>query len=108
MFRNKFDLLNAEFSALFQRLHKSEGIVNSKPSPNKWSIAQHLFHLWLSESGIETYIRKKTSFPDTLVPVGPLTGLRMSLLLLLPKLGLKLKFELIPLLLPVSLGLLYT
>ena len=91
MYQTKLDLLNKELSAQFKLLHSDNERINKKPSPNKWSIGQHLYHLWLSESGIEAYIRKKTSYPDKLVKVSPIAGFRSKVLLIVPKLGVKLK-----------------
>lgn len=41
---------------------------NQQPSPGSWSVAQAANHIFLSEQLSTAYIRKKLSYPDTLLP----------------------------------------
>lgn len=91
MLEKKLEKLNDELERQFNQFEGKDTLINIRPSEKKWSIGQHLYHLWLSESGIESYIRKKTSYPDTLVDVKPYAGFINSLYLMIPKLGIKLK-----------------
>jgi hypothetical protein len=50
-----------------------------------------MYHLWLSETSIEKYIRKKTSYPDTLVKVNPIARLKLSILYFIFFIGIKFK-----------------
>ena len=60
--KEKLDTLNKELDLLFKLLCKySNEEINFKPSLKKWSIGEHMYHLWLSEISTEKYIRKKTS-----------------------------------------------
>ena len=65
--------------------------INFKPNSKKWSIGENMYHLWLTEITTEKYIRKKTSYPDTLVNVSKIAKLRLKLLKLIFFLGLKFK-----------------
>ena len=91
MLLDKFDTLNKELVAQFTLIKSNLELIDHQPKPHKWSIGQHLYHLWLSESSIEAYIRKKTSYPDKLVSVSSFTGIKSHILLIVPKLGIKLK-----------------
>ncbi len=88
----KIENLNKELSLIFKKLSKySNQEINYKPSSKKWSIGENMYHLWLTEITTEKYIRKKTSYPDTLVNVRKIARLRLKLLKLIFFLGLKFK-----------------
>ena len=90
--KEKLDTLNKELDRLFKLLSKySNEEINFKPSLKKWSIGEHMYHLWLSEISTEKYIRKKTSFPDTLVNVTPIARLKLSILYFIFFIGIKFK-----------------
>ena len=50
-----------------------------------------MYHLWLSEISTEKYIRKKTSYPDSLVNVNSIARLKLGLLYFVWFIGIKLK-----------------
>ena len=88
----KIENLNKELSLTFERLSKySNQEINFKPNSKKWSIGENMYHLWLTEITTEKYIRKKTSYPDTLINVSNIAKLRLKLLKLIFFLGLKFK-----------------
>ena len=88
----KLDRLDEELDKLFKFLSKySNEQINLKPNLKKWSIGENMYHLWLSESSIEKYIRKKTSYPDTLVKVNPIARLKLSILYFIFFIGIKFK-----------------
>ena len=88
----KIENLNKELSLTFKRLSKySNQEINFKPNSKKWSMGENMYHLWLTEITTEKYIRKKTSYPDTLVNVSKIAKLRLKLLKLIFFLGLKFK-----------------
>ena len=88
----KLDRLDKELDKLFKFLSKySNEEINLKPNLKKWSIGENMYHLWLSESSIEKYIRKKTSYPDTLVDVNPIARLKLSILYFIFFIGIKFK-----------------
>ena len=88
----KLDRLDKELDILFKSLSKySNEQINLKPNLKKWSIGENLYHLWLSETSTEKYIRKKTSYPDTLVNVNPIATLKLSILYFIFFIGIKFK-----------------
>ena len=88
----KLDRLDKELDKLFKFLSKySNEEINLKPNLKKWSIGENMYHLWLSETSIEKYIRKKTSYPDTLVDVNPIARLKLSILYFIFFIGIKFK-----------------
>ena len=88
----KLDRLDKELDKLFELLSKySNEEINLKPNLKKWSIGENMYHLWLSETSTEKYIRKKTSYPDTLVNVNPIARLKLSILYLVFFIGIKFK-----------------
>ena len=88
----KIDNLNKELNLIFKKLSKySNQEINYKPNSKKWSIGENMYHLWLTEITTEKYIRKKTSYPDTLINVSEIARLRLKLLKLIFFLGLKFK-----------------
>ena len=88
----KLDILDKELDKLFKFLSKySNEEINLKPNLKKWSIGENMYHLWLSETSIEKYIRKKTSYPDTLVDVNPIARLKLSILYFIFFIGIKFK-----------------
>ena len=90
--KEKLDILNKELDLLFKLLSKySNEEINLRPSLKKWSIGEHMYHLWLSEISTEKYIRKKTSYPDSLVNVNSIARLKLGLLYFVWFIGIKLK-----------------
>ena len=90
--KEKLDILNNELDLLFKLLSKySNEEINFKPSLKKWSIGENMYHLWLTEITTENYIRKKTSYPKTLINVSKIARLRLKLLKLIFFIGLKFK-----------------
>jgi len=90
--KEKLDILNKELDLLFKLLSKySNKEINFKPSLKKWSIGENMYHLWLSEISTEKYIRKKTSYPDSLVKVNPIVRLKLGILYFVWFIGVKLK-----------------
>jgi len=88
----KLDRLDKELDVLFKSLSKySNEQINLKPNLKKWSIGENLYHLWLTETSTEKYIRKKTSYPDTLVNVNPIATLKLSILYFIFFIGIKFK-----------------
>ena len=88
----KLNRLDKELDKLFKFLSKySNEEINLKPNLKKWSIGENMYHLWLSETSIEKYIRKKTSYPDTLVDVNPIARLKLSILYFIFFIGIKFK-----------------
>ena len=88
----KIENLNNELSLIFKRLSKrSNHEINYKLNSKKWSIGENLYHLWLTEINTEKYIRKKTSYPDTLINVSKMARFRLKILKLIFFLGLKFK-----------------
>ena len=88
----KLDKLDKELDALYKSLSKySNEQINLKPNSKKWSIGENLYHLWLTETSTENYIKKKTSYPDTLVNVNPIARLKLSILYFVFFIGLKFK-----------------
>ena len=90
--KDKIDWLNIELESLFESLIKySNEEINFKPNIKKWSIGEHMYHLWLSETSIEKYIKKKTSYPETLVKVSRFSRIRLALLNFIFFIGIKFK-----------------
>ena len=88
----KLDRLDKELDVLYKSLSKySNEQINLKPNSKKWSIGENLYHLWLTETSTENYIKKKTSYPDTLVNVNPIARLKLSILYFVFFIGLKFK-----------------
>ena len=88
----KLDKLDKELDALFKSLSKySNEQINLKPNLKKWSIGENLYHLWLTEISTEKYIKKKTSYPDTLVNVNPIATIKLSILYFVFFIGIKFK-----------------
>ena len=65
--------------------------LNKKMNKNKWSIAENLYHLWLTEFITIKYIKKKTSYPESLVNVSCFSKIKMKLLELIFFTGVKMK-----------------
>ena len=90
--KEKLENLNNELNLIFKKLSKySNEEINFKPSLKKWSIGENMYHLWLTEITTENYIRKKTSYPETLINVSKIARLRLKLLKLIFFIGLKFK-----------------
>ena len=88
----KLDRLDKELDVLFKSLSKySNEQINLKTNLKKWSIGENLYHLWLTETSTEKYIRKKTSYPDTLVNVNPIARIKLSILYFIFFIGIKFK-----------------
>ena len=87
-----FKTINKDLEDLFEKLSLyTEKNLNKKIYKNKWSIAENLYHLWLTEFITIRYIKKKTSYPDSLVNVSFVSKFKMKLLELIFFSGLKMK-----------------
>ena len=87
-----FKTINKDLEDLFEKLSLyTEKNLNKKIYKNKWSIAENLYHLWLTEFITIKYIKKKTSYPDSLVNVSFVSKFKMKLLELIFFSGLKMK-----------------
>ena len=90
--KNHFEIINKRLEDLFKQLSKRPNEkLNVKVYKNKWSIAEHLYHVWLTEFITIQYIKKKTSYPESLVNVSFVSKLRMKLLELIFFSGIKMK-----------------
>ncbi len=66
-----FEPISHKMNDLFNELNKISFEELNKPiEEGKWSILQHLEHLFLSEEASLAYINKKSQFPETLKVVG--------------------------------------
>ncbi len=87
-----FKIINENLEDLFDQLSKyTEDDLNKKINKDKWSIAENLYHVWLSEFITIKYIKKKTSYPKALVNVSFISKFRMKLLELMFFTGIKMK-----------------
>ena len=87
-----FKIINKDLEDLFEKLSVyTEKNLNKKIHKNKWSIAENLYHVWLSEFITIKYIKKKTSYPESLVNVSFVSKFRMKLLELIFFTGIKMK-----------------
>ena len=60
---NSFKIINKDLEGLFGKLSVyTDEDLNKKMNKNKWSIAENLYHLWLTEFITINYIKKKTSY----------------------------------------------
>ena len=89
---NSFKIINNDLENLFEKLslYTNEDL-NKKINKDKWSIAENLYHVWLSEFITIKYIKKKTSYPEALVNVSFVSKFRMKLLELIFFTGIKMK-----------------
>ena len=89
---NSFKIINNDLEDLFEKLslYTNEDL-NKKINKDKWSIAENLYHVWLSEFITIKYIKKKTSYPEALVNVSFFSKFRMKLLELIFFTGIKMK-----------------
>ena len=89
---NSFKKINKDLEGLFGKLSVyNDEELNKKMSKNKWSIAENLYHLWLTEFITIKYIKKKTSYPESLVKVRYFSKCKMKLLELIFFTGIKTK-----------------
>jgi hypothetical protein len=89
---NSFKIINNDLEDLFEKLSVYTGEdLNKKINKDKWSIAENLYHVWLSEFITIKYIKKKTSYPEALVNVNFISKIRMKLLELIFFAGIKMK-----------------
>jgi len=89
---NSFKIINKDLEGLFGKLSVyTDEVLNKKMNKNKWSIAENLYHLWLTEFITIKYIRKKTSYPESLVNVSYFSKFKMKLLELIFFTGVKMK-----------------
>ena len=89
---NSFKIINNDLEVLFEKLSVySNEDLNKKINKDKWSIAENLYHVWLSEFITINYIKKKTSYPEALVNVSFVSKFRMKLLELIFFTGIKMK-----------------
>ena len=89
---NSFKIINKDLEVLFKKLsvYTNEDL-NKKINKDKWSIGENLYHLWLTEFITIRYIKKKTSYPDSLVNVSFVSKFKMKLLELIFFTGIKMK-----------------
>ena len=67
---NSFKIINKDLDDLLRKLSVyTDEDLNKKINKDKWSIAENLYHVWLSEFITIKYIKKKTSYPEALVTV---------------------------------------
>ena len=72
-----FSKLDADLIDLLEDLKdQPDHVLNEKPSPDKWSIHQTMYHLILSEELSLRYIQKKLSFNPELKNTGMMTFFR--------------------------------
>ncbi len=65
----QFEKLEEKKQALMNLISSlSNEKYNQQPSQGSWSVAQAANHIFLSEQLSTAYIRKKLSYPDTLLP----------------------------------------
>ena len=89
---NSFKIINKDLEGLFRKLSVyTDEDLNKKMNKNKWSIAENLYHLWLTEFITIKYIKKKTSYPESLVNVSYFSKFKMKLLELIFFTGVKMK-----------------
>ena len=89
---NSFKIINKDLEGLFGKLSVyNDEELNKKMNKNKWSIAENLYHLWLTEFITIKYIKKKTSYPESLVNVSYFSKCKMKLLELIFFTGIKMK-----------------
>jgi len=89
---SSFTIINKDLEGLFRKLSVyTDEDLNKKINKNKWSIAENLYHLWLTEFITIKYIKKKTSYPDSLVNVSYFSKIKMKLLELIFFTGVKMK-----------------
>ena len=89
---NSFKIINKDLEGLFGKLSVyTDEDLNKKINKNKWSIAENLYHLWLTELITIKYIKKKTSYPKSLVNVSYFSKFKMKLLELIFFTGVKMK-----------------
>ena len=89
---NSFKIINKDLEGLFGKLSVyNDEELNKKMNKNKWSIAENLYHLWLTEFITIKYIKKKTSYPESLVKVSYFSKCKMKLLELIFFTGIKMK-----------------
>ena len=89
---NSFKIINKDLEGLFGKLSVyTDEDLNKKMNKNKWSIAENLYHLWLTEFITIKYIKKKTNYPEYLINVSFVSKLRMKLLEIIFFLGIKMK-----------------
>jgi hypothetical protein len=61
-FKTRYQQMEASRQKLFSELKNySQDVINKKPAPDKWSVAEVLQHLIVSEEASLNYIRKKTA-----------------------------------------------
>ena len=87
----KIDDLEIERSKLFDDLKSQNEEILNLQLGTKWSINQHLYHSWLSETTTEKYIKTKTKYPDLLVQMSVISHLRSFLLKTFLNSGFKFK-----------------
>lgn len=67
--RHQFEKLELKKKILINLITSlSDEKYNQQPSSGSWSVAQAANHIFLSEQLSTAYIRKKLSYPDTLLP----------------------------------------
>ena len=90
--KDSFKIINKDLDDLLRKLSVyTDEDLNKKTNKNKWSIAENLYHLWLTELITIKYIKKKTSYPKSLVNVSYVSKFKMKLLELIFFTGVKMK-----------------
>ncbi len=83
-----FRIIESDLESLIAELSVyPEELLSKKPSPNAWSVLEVLQHLMIAEKGSMAYVKKKTSYPDSLKNAGladHYRKLRLHLFLHLP------------------------
>ncbi|MFL2638745.1 MAG: hypothetical protein ACJ0OB_00785 [Flavobacteriaceae bacterium] len=92
MIEERIKNLEKERLQLFEELNSiPKNTLNYNNNPKKWSINQHLYHTWLSETITEKYIRKKTNYPEYLTEMSKTAHLKKLVLKTSLNLGFKFK-----------------
>ncbi len=66
-----YDMIQSEWTDMVQLAQQlDEDTRRLKPTPDKWSVDDILWHLYLAEKMSLQYIRKKLAHPDKLLPSG--------------------------------------
>lgn len=67
-YRSKFLALESELNKLLEELSDvPDEDLEKKPAPGAWSILEIMQHMMLAEKTSVAYVKKKTSYPDSLL-----------------------------------------
>ena len=92
-------------NTLFDELQSLSNKQLNKKTNNKWSINEHLYHVWLAETSTEKYIRTKTKYPDFIKEMNCLVYFRTIALRFFLKSGIKVKAPIITTTFPEKIDL---